>query len=881
MKRQSNITFILIIVVLICFSIGSNALSKPIFSILSTLKDDEGDAAFDYIDIISSQIGLDKENNLILTITVKGLIPSKISCNWLIYRWRFDIDLSSSTGYYFAGMGNDYTLEVVYRPEHGWSGWLINEETHQHEFVLDENAIRIEENTIYVVLNNEYLYFLDNKTKWISETLVNIDNIDYTDIGSNTCGIFTINKPKINVKIVFPTPFNALSTYEIIHVNVSLNVDNVKIFYAFKTTVGRFFEVKKWIYIGETKPQNGIAKFKVSLEHIPEGARIAFKAVASINGWKAVDIVGVGNEWIIKGVKIDCGRIKILAPTYFKETAEKYTLCAVLNAMYNIMIDAYGYDPNDGKIQYFTIEKGARGGAWSGNPITISEDAWPSDLTYMWIVYGHELGHNFHGASIKYYQIFGEPGIKEPYTENIASLLGVYALDYIIQHRDRFPEISDLAINSIKKWLKWEYSWPKEEKILNNYLSKGKNYSYISIEVVGAINKYLKNKYGRLTFMKRFFRLFYPPSERYPIKISSEEEQATVWAAMISAAANEDLSDMFKSKWGYPIQSDLFKSYYMLFKNHLDMYFNMSPFNINLMHSLEGNKVIIKMKLDPYVKAEACLELISPSGNKSIFTRYVTYPGILEYSLRLNEYGLWKYKVKISINDLNQKIESEWNYIDYRENVTIKIATEPEGLTILIDGKTYNFSNIFEWEKGSKHIIEIIPYINYSNTRYVFEKWNDNCRDYRRTIMVNDSTTLIAIYHKEYLVTVISKYGEIKGKGWYRKGETVVIQITPTLVKNEAGEFIFQGFEIVSGSAHIIDEKTKDGKIIIKVEGPVTLRAQWMQKQNVNSNLLGIVVVMFIVLMILIIVYKNFILKSKLHKIPKDRHVKSRIIYIF
>ena len=125
------------------------------------------------------------------------------------------------------------------------------------------------------------------------------------------------------------------------------------------------------------------------------------------------------------------------------------------------------------------------------------------------------------------------------------------------------------------------------------------------------------------------------------------------------------------------------------------------------------------------------------------------------------------------------------------------------------------------------------------NVRAVFRGWKFNQKFSNSTdlkLKINSSLFIEAIWIKEYYVNVTSDYGEIKGGGWIREGETSFIYVNPPIYyeKNNI-RHIFKGWNI-----NIKSNNTFNNNIIkIKVEKPLKIKAIWDTQYLINISYHG------------------------------------------
>ena len=94
-------------------------------------------------------------------------------------------------------------------------------------------------------------------------------------------------------------------------------------------------------------------------------------------------------------------------------------------------------------------------------------------------------------------------------------------------------------------------------------------------------------------------------------------------------------------------------------------------------------------------------------------------------------------------------------------------------------------------------------------------------------IEVKESTLIAFVYKTEYLVNVVSEYGETRGSGWYTAGSEAVIEVIPAVVTVDEGvRQLFSGW--------IGTFELEDPSVAVKVMQPINLHAVWQRQYLVN-----------------------------------------------
>ncbi|MEM4445143.1 MAG: NosD domain-containing protein [Thermofilum sp.] len=147
------------------------------------------------------------------------------------------------------------------------------------------------------------------------------------------------------------------------------------------------------------------------------------------------------------------------------------------------------------------------------------------------------------------------------------------------------------------------------------------------------------------------------------------------------------------------------------------------------------------------------------------------------------------------------------------------------------------------YEKGSKVTISLSPVLldHGNGTRRVFSGWYDEkgvllSMDPAFSLIVDKPLTVTAKWGTEYRVEVHSPYGSVRGSGWYERGSTATISVSPAVV--DAGfftEYVFEGWVVEGELVSASPEHS------FTVDKPVTLTARWGSRVKL-ANVLAVVV---------------------------------------
>ncbi len=238
------------------------------------------------------------------------------------------------------------------------------------------------------------------------------------------------------------------------------------------------------------------------------------------------------------------------------------------DAAYEFQLEATGYTPFGGGIQYLVNDPGHGTDGTvpcglSGNPIRLGTDLdapWQSTAVIVgdthafpqyWIFW-HEMGHNFLGPQKKLYQLYWSKGPQ--YGEAFASILGLYTR-IRLEEQATSLRIPNNILAEIQKTITYKTTQP-----LDAYLQNNPDYSKVDVPVVYDTINYLTAKYGE-ELIPRLFSAFMPVDSVFSFTVDSEVKQSTLFVALMSAATGEDQRSQYRS-WAFPVDDQFYASIY-------------------------------------------------------------------------------------------------------------------------------------------------------------------------------------------------------------------------------------------------------------------------------------------------------------------------------
>jgi len=171
-------------------------------------------------------------------------------------------------------------------------------------------------------------------------------------------------------------------------------------------------------------------------------------------------------------------------------------------------------------------------------------------------VMAHEVGHNVVGACPPLSAMLFPSGLPHSfsYSEGIATLLSMIVQAAFLEGPLHYGLDADMvaAAGDPRVYASLPHCRQGFQAALEAYTAAGSNYVDLTPDVLDGIFVRLADIYG-WGFYQRFFAAFWPPTPSFPLQVTTDEQQAAVFAAALSTAVGEDLRDMLRSQWGFPI----------------------------------------------------------------------------------------------------------------------------------------------------------------------------------------------------------------------------------------------------------------------------------------------------------------------------------------
>ncbi len=142
------------------------------------------------------------------------------------------------------------------------------------------------------------------------------------------------------------------------------------------------------------------------------------------------------------------------------------------------------------------------------------------------------------------------------------------------------------------------------------------------------------------------------------------------------------------------------------------------------------------------------------------------------------------------------------------------------------------------YDSGSTADISVTANVEQSGARHTFTGWSG---DYSgngasASVVMNKSKKVTASWQTDYLLTVVSEYGDPQGGGWYSSGSEATISVTSPI-----GVIIRQVFSGWSG-----DYSGDTASVSVILNEPMTITANW------STDMLQLYIIIIVVVLILV-----------------------------
>ena len=234
-----------------------------------------------------------------------------------------------------------------------------------------------------------------------------------------------------------------------------------------------------------------------------------------------------------------------------------------------------GTTPFNGDTQFLVMDPGYDADGTvpcglSGNPLRLGvgvdnlRSCFGGVDWLQWGIMYHELGHNFMVQQPFFDWLSGltDPG---DYSEGMATMLGVYAIDTLVKHPDAYGLTSTPPRTSPRASIPLTPAFARTifYAELAAYEQHPDYASSFTADILDGILTRLHDEYG-LAFLYRLLSAFVAGDEWRDLRFDSEDQRLTFWVAACSAAATTTSWRAFRDTWGFPVDDDFYAEVYPL-----------------------------------------------------------------------------------------------------------------------------------------------------------------------------------------------------------------------------------------------------------------------------------------------------------------------------
>jgi M6 family metalloprotease-like protein len=195
-------------------------------------------------------------------------------------------------------------------------------------------------------------------------------------------------------------------------------------------------------------------------------------------------------------------------------------------------------------------------------------------------------------------------------------------------------------------------------------------------------------------------------------------------------------------------------------------------------------------------------------------------------------------------NLVSRMVFTQWSG-DIDSNSTSLSITLTKPMTLKANWKMQYYINIASsvssisgsgwYDSGTTATISArSPVVFQNNTRWTFAGWSGgiNGQNPTTTLTVNAPSLIQAQWRTQYLVQVLSTYGNPQGAGWYDAGTYSQVSIEPQVDSGNRTRRVFQGW---TG-----DYSGSDTNVNLRVDSPKALAALWNTQYEVKFMVRGL-----------------------------------------
>ena len=129
---------------------------------------------------------------------------------------------------------------------------------------------------------------------------------------------------------------------------------------------------------------------------------------------------------------------------------------------------------------------------------------------------------------------------------------------------------------------------------------------------------------------------------------------------------------------------------------------------------------------------------------------------------------------------------------NFAKLIQVTIQTNPSGREFVVDGTTYNSTQVFNWLEGSQHTLATTsPQSGVTGVQYTYASWSDGGAQSHAYLVPGSNQTVTANFTTQYYLTVTSAHDTPQGENWYNAGSTANFSVTSPTDELNGTRYVF------------------------------------------------------------------------------------------
>jgi hypothetical protein len=226
--------------------------------------------------------------------------------------------------------------------------------------------------------------------------------------------------------------------------------------------------------------------------------------------------------------------------------------------------------------------------------------------------------------------------------------------------------------------------------------------------------------------------------------------------------------------------------------------------------------------------------------------------------------GPWLLRASVEYRNIQTDIPFAHSISDWSRIFTVPIAQPKYALavklvpkaTLNVLGSTYESDasgvvKISDLTKGT-YLVEAQTVVPVGpDTRYVFTRWQDGDTANPKTSNLSQDLYMIAVYEKQFYLSVESSAGTASGSGWYAEGSVAIVSVVPISIQMTGILGLLGGRTVFSGWTG--DATSLSPTSPVQMDQPQSVMAQWTD--DMGPVYLSIALIVLILAVIAIVIF--------------------------